>query len=693
MQPEQASVSTFALGHGMLCSLFFLVDQCPMTSFKPHAPRAPYRADIDGLRAVAVLLVLFFHAGFNALPGGFIGVDVFFVISGYLITLLIDADLQQGQFSFKRFYQRRIKRLMPALFTVMLTTTALACWVLIPSDLAAFGKSLVFTALSVSNLYFWRENGGYFGGNAQEVPLLHTWSLSVEEQFYLIWPLYLLLAYRWLNRPVFWLITLSGALLSLALSQWVISVTFDAAYYLLPTRMFELMSGAMLALVSARLPRLPVWLTQVASVLGLGLILGSALMLEEGGPFPGWHALPACLGTVLLIGSGHHRLVGVNRWLAYRPVVGIGLISYSLYLWHWPIIVLYRHLGYPLTPVAGLGCIALALVLAYLSWKYIEVPFRRNTDYSFARALQRLYLLPMLICMALAAVLVLTNGLPQRFDAQVVQMDQAINSKPAQLRQGCHSPSRYSQTPPNPDCQLGDLQQPQANALLLGDSHANHYTGFLDELGRTQGWLINDYTLDACVPLFDTNWGHNRHYAQLCRSRNDRAQQLIDELNYRYVILAGQWPKFGYSDKLWVEGQRITAPNAIAQVVQHKLALTLQRIVDAGAQPIILKDNASMGGLSPKCAIRQHLFNSELNCTRPRSQSQQADVFIDDIIANLLPDFPSLRIIDPKQASCDEQYCYSAIEGIPLYLDGNHLNDQGSRLLGRRFTAQQEQEP
>jgi peptidoglycan/LPS O-acetylase OafA/YrhL len=335
-----------------------------------------YRPDIDGLRAVAVLAVVFFHAKLPGFSGGFIGVDVFFVISGYLITGLIADDCRNGRFTFANFYFRRIRRIVPALVCVYAACTLLAALLMLPSDMAEFGRSLRSSAMFVSNHFFYRL-ADYFGGQSDLKPLLHTWSLSIEEQFYLVWPAVFLLLIRWRNGWLHNVIAAVGGL-SLAASVAMVGYHREAAFFLAPFRAWELLLGAWLALLPAR-PALSPRIAEMCASAGLLLILGSTLLLAEGDPFPGLLALPPCLGTALLIIAGTQpKPTLVTRWLSMRPAVAVGLVSYSLYLWHWPLLAFARyHVDRPLRWSETASLLLASLLLSAATYRWVERPARR----------------------------------------------------------------------------------------------------------------------------------------------------------------------------------------------------------------------------------------------------------------------------------------------------------------------------
>ena len=342
-----------------------------------------YRPEIDGLRALAVLPVILFHAGFELFSGGFVGVDVFFVISGYLITTIIINDLSAGKFSILNFYERRARRILPALFFVALICLPFAWFSLIPSDLKAFGASLAAVATFSSNILFWLESG-YFDTAAELKPMLHTWSLAVEEQYYILFPVFLLATWK---LGVRWAVVLSLFLftISLGLAHWATHFSprpkvISGAFFLLPTRGWELLIGVFAAFYLkyfSYLKSKPV--NQMLSLVGFSMILGSIFVFDKNTPFPSLYALLPTLGTGLLIVSATPGTI-VNKALSYSPIVGIGLISYSAYLWHQPLFVFarYNSLTEPSTGLL-LALSAASLLIAFFSWRYVERPFRDKT--------------------------------------------------------------------------------------------------------------------------------------------------------------------------------------------------------------------------------------------------------------------------------------------------------------------------
>ena len=336
--------------------------------------RMRYRPEVDGLRAIAVAAVIIFHSGCIPLTGGFLGVDIFFVISGYLITKIICNEMQNNSFSFPHFYKRRVLRILPALFLVCICCIPFAFMLMLPNERLGFAKGLISVTLFASNIFFWRQSG-YFDEDAALKPLLHTWSLGVEEQFYILFPLFLFLAYRFIRSriPALVVILTVG---SLGLAEWMSRIEPDANFYLLPFRAWEFGAGAILALGSQTWEGARTWWAQTASAIGLVSILYALAAFDETTPFPSLWGLIPVLGTMLVIAYARHDTVA-GRVLAWSPVVALGLISYSAYLWHQPVFVFYRmwsldEIGVP----SALALVVLILLLAYLSWRFVEKPFQ-----------------------------------------------------------------------------------------------------------------------------------------------------------------------------------------------------------------------------------------------------------------------------------------------------------------------------
>lgn len=436
----------------------------------PGANHIPYRPDIDGLRTLAILPVVLNHLGIRGFWGGYVGVDIFFVISGFLITSNIASEAKSGTYTIKSFYRKRILRIFPALFVLFAVCTALACLVMLPSELVRYARSLLAATLFGSNMQFYAE-AGYFEPVARLKPLLHTWSLAIEEQFYILWPLLVApVALRWPARLP--LLTLVVASVSLAMSVWMVGHDPSGAYYLLPSRAWELCIGALVA----TLPRLRMrpWLNQTVATLALAAIVVAIHNFNETSAFPGLLALLPCLGAGALIMTGAGQS-WVARLLSWRPVVYVGQISYSLYLWHWPVIV-FGSIGLflPSTATVIVAEFALSIVLAMLSTRFVEKPFRTHARHWPVNRVLTGGIFAMLITTLVATGLIWSNGVPERFSPPqlAVASYESMDGDALYRRGTCFAVGSHMAFAER-TCLAHN--RPLPSLLLIGDSHAAHY--------------------------------------------------------------------------------------------------------------------------------------------------------------------------------------------------------------------------
>ena len=424
-----------------------------------------YRADVDGLRAIAVLAVVGFHAGVPWLTGGFAGVDVFFVISGFLIGGVVAERQARGDFSLGWFWERRIRRIFPSLMVVLAATTLMGWVLLLPRDYSQFARSMGMALVSLSNVFFWRTTD-YFGGDDEIRPLLHTWSLGVEEQFYFIFPVFMLLAAHFFTRWTRLALTGLG-LASLALAIVLAPSHAESGFYLPFGRAWELLAGVLLALWKPTLRQ--GWPRHLAGIAGLGLIFGTFLVVTKDARWPGAGAIAPVLGTVLLL-AGEGGMV--NRLLAQRPVVWIGLLSYSLYLWHWPLLTFQRFIlpG----PWQATVAVLLSILLAALSLRFIERPFR-NSGFLTRRQVFAAGAGAIVLLGAVSGLILLAKGFPQRFDQRSLDMAASrLERSRGSYRDGtCFISGSFDAA--NYNRALCATQDPKRQDwLLVGDSHAAH---------------------------------------------------------------------------------------------------------------------------------------------------------------------------------------------------------------------------
>jgi len=492
-----------------------------------------YRPDIDGLRAVAVLSVIAYHAGNTLLTGGFVGVDIFFVISGFLITTIIAREIEAGTFSIARFYERRFRRILPALIVVMAATLLVGAVLLGPVTLMDLGKSAVATALFSSNILFFLQSG-YFDGPAELKPLLHTWSLAIEEQYYIFFPLLLLAISRWNSGRYFrWLVALGA--LSFAACVVVTRHDPSAAFYLIPTRAWELFMGSLLALRAV--PEIKQQRLREALALSGALLIGySIVYFSPKTPFPGAAAAIPTLGAALIIYAGIGGQSVIAWLLSRRPVVFVGLISYSLYLWHWPVLV-YTRL-YSITP-AGPSVIAAMLVLIFalsvLTWNYVETPFREKRLLAQRRGLFAASGTALAGMLACGALLTGTRGLPQRFTTSSAET--LATSDPEWDHWSACEKRTDGDFDPGSLCDIG-RPNGRPSFLVWGDSHAKSLASGVDLSANLRGLSGKFASRAACPPLLSIE----RPSRRSCdRFNSDVLKALAKNPQIGTVLLVARW--------------------------------------------------------------------------------------------------------------------------------------------------------
>jgi peptidoglycan/LPS O-acetylase OafA/YrhL len=648
-----------------------------------------YRKDIDGLRAIAVMMVVLYHFGFTGITGGFVGVDVFFVISGFLITQILAKQISAKTFSFKEFYVRRIKRLMPAMLVMVGVSLAAFSFILLPNDYVMFSRSIIWVSAYLANIFYWKEYGGYFAGDAQEAPILHTWSLAVEEQFYLVWPIALIASYKFIGaKKTVWL-SVIGTIFFVAFSEIATKMTVGAAYYLLPTRAYELMIGATLALAWYKLPNTNKVVTDLLSIVGLCAILYSAFTLTSHDTFPGLNALLPTIGAALLLYTNRDGFISVdgndgnqgivNKLISNKLFVFIGLISYSLYLWHWPMIVYINYTAVEMTLISKLGLVVSAIGVAYLSYRYVETPFRLTKKPS-GEIVTKAYIIPSVLLIIISMVIISNNGFKSRFDDNINMMDTALNTHSNVLRSECHSSLSDAKIKPNKDCLIGDKSSP-IKGLLLGDSHANHNTGFLDVIAKKEGVNIQDYTLDRCPPIIDLYWGKSEYKAKECKARNDIGMEHAISNDFDFIVLSASWPN-ERSSMIFNENKGgFLAGKDIEYELTTKVEETINFYHKNKMKVIVITDAPFINNNKPNCPLKKELFNDSLDC----STSDSRNVFLDKVFKSLELKYDNLLVVEPRDLVCEKGICQLSLNGVPLYRDADHLNDLGSRELGKEF--------
>lgn len=635
-----------------------------------------YQPHIDGLRAVAVLLVILHHLGdWMGTRGGYVGVDVFFVISGFLITSIVKAELEVGSFTFGGFYKRRVIRLAPAYFTVLLATTIAALIWMLPAELLAYVRSMAASSLFLANFHMWREVGGYFGANALATPLLHLWSLAVEEQFYLFWPVVLLGGHRMLGaRRMPWVvavIAIGGAFVS----QWGVERYSAAAYYLLPTRVFELAAGALLAYLpvamDSRRTSLPV------SLIGVALILYAAMAYGRGTPFPGYHAVAPVLGAALLLRWGAHGPVG--RLLGTPLATGIGKVSYPAYLWHWPIIAFLHINEVAISISIGVAVLVATFVLSWVTHRVLELPARHFLSRPWRRVVAGGAGLPIAASVAVAFGVVALQGLPGRFPESLNRKSEALLAFPNKARGRCNQGPVTSPLPPD-DCVLGRTGG-EVDFILVGDSHANHFTGFMDELGKAAGMRGYDMTRSNTPYLPGVEMGRpgEPEYQPNFRPRNDYVTDLLKRSRYKVVVLAGAYASF--INQGLVTAPRVSGVDAFRSGMREAL---VQASAAADHVVVLMQVPSLKEGLFD-CSLRNERFGYAAECSLPIKEHADYRAAEVGLFRELAREFPAVVWVDVGRLVCDRDICRTEMDGVPLYKDDGHLNNIGARLLAKKW--------
>lgn len=647
-----------------------------------NSAAVPYRADIDGLRGIAVLLVVLYHAGLGPFPGGYVGVDVFLVISGYLITRIIRSDLNAGHYTLMGFYERRVRRLVPAL-VVMLTTVAVACLLLLsPQDLRYFGGSLFAAVGFAANLFFFLE-AGYFDLASTMKPLLHTWSLAVEEQFYLLYPLLLPWLIRRGRAPAIVVLAVVTAL-SLLGSAWAAQGNPDAGFYLPLFRAWEIGLGALLALFHASSTRLTGPASGLIALTGIVSILVAATQYDARTPFPGVAALLPCLGTVALLAC-RPETNPVQRALAWPALVQLGRVSYSWYLWHWPVLVLARHYAIrELTELERLGLVLLSLAIAAVSWRWIESPFRGKHALLDRPGVFRAALGSGALLACLGLAMVWSGGWPARYPAPALQLLGQSEAVDPQL-ETCAMQSG-NQLRAGQACMLGSGGEQPPEVVVWGDSQAAAMLPLWRQLALDHRLNILFLGKVGCGPLLDVE---RLDLAFGCRDYAAAAIGLINRLPADTpVILSARWthytnrPAVGGEDHAQVRLADLGDASGGEADNDAALLAGLGRTLGAlGDRPLLMVGTVPEIGFHVPSSLARAMHLRRNVDLRPSlgSYRQRQATFLD--LLGRLPTPNSLSFADPAELLCPDLYC-DIVEGNQvLYLDHVHLSAAGALRL------------
>ncbi|AIS19026.1 acyltransferase [Pseudomonas rhizosphaerae] len=633
-----------------------------------------YRRDIDGLRAVAVIAVVLFHFGIPGFAGGFVGVDVFFVISGYLITSIICRERASGHFSFVAFWVRRARRILPALVVMVVACLVVGWFLLVPRDYEELGRSARYQAMFISNVLFARQDG-YFDTDSELKPLLHTWSLAVEEQFYILLPLLLALLGRYVKA---WRRGLLGiALVSLAVSLWQVQHASAQAFFLLPARAWELLAGSLLAVA-------PVFDRAVSSVVrhavataGIAAVAVAIACYDWQTAFPGMAALLPVLGTVAIIWSGSGQGTWLSRMLGTRPMVAVGLISYSWYLWHWPVHVFAEYAAVDgIAMHENLALMLCSLLLGYLSWRWVETPMRGRRWLAQPRQALLGALLAMVLVGLAGQSLRWSEGVPWRLSTQALGYANASQWHAGQrdcMFEAATAPERLI-------CHFGPRGDEALPPLVWGDSHAAALIPALRVHSEHTGQALDLASSAGCIPVA----GLERN--ALCRQFNAQVRRVIAQAPRRDVVLVARWTLYLYGDEHGDLTYRLPGPDTSAQMADA-LKREVQALRQGGSRVWLLDEVPLQSANAPYRLSRLAMLERPTQGVgRSLSEHRQRQAFMHALFAELAAGDPQVRILDTTRLFCaDGITCVAEAAGHSLYMDDNHLGDDAARFVAPLF--------
>jgi peptidoglycan/LPS O-acetylase OafA/YrhL len=659
-----------------------------------------YRPDIDGLRAIAVLIVVAFHVGSPGFTGGFVGVDVFFVISGFLITgLLVDEIVARQRLGIAAFYARRVRRLLPALMLVSIATVLLGCIFLLPIDgqQQHLAESALATAFSASNFYFWLTTE-YFSNSSDLLPLLHTWSLAVEEQYYLFWPpvilgLFLIVRRRGPHFRTALRVILAIALVgSLILSGWMTQSLRLAAFYLVPTRAWEFALGGLAVLSVGHFVQIENRVRVLLAVCGAIAVTVAAVAFNDRMLFPGTAALLPALGTVVLVAAGcggDHTLA--VRLLSSKPLVQLGLLSYSWYLWHWPLLAIARarDLGQRSLP-RDVAIALLALALAWLTYRFVENPIRTRRPGPFRNTGTTL-----IAGAAMSALLVASAGAlelwaqdPRHLDPGTRSLADAALDRPSHTAECMlDQDARFQGLATAEVCTTGST--PPVSLVLWGDSHANHLFPLMETASQEFGTQTREVSRASCPPLIGVVPFFDGHANAECGRFNEAALAEIEGLaqrGLRGVVLAGRWtayvgqgqpnPREGAGASLSYGESRLD-PQASLRALELGLERSVSRLTAAGLRVLVIGEIPELYFRAPACLARRTPEQCALN--RDAVDERRGPVMAR--VRGATASAPAAILVDPIDSLCDDHLCYPIRDGIVMYFDSQHLTAHGAQSL------------
>ena len=616
--------------------------------------RDDFRLDIQGLRAFAILAVLIFHIDATKLPGGYIGVDIFFVISGFLITGHIYRDLVARSFSFAQFYRRRIRRLFPALFVTLIATAIGVYFIYLPQDARVFGEALISTSIYASNIYFYTQSD-YFDAKLHTNPLLHTWSLSVEEQFYILFPVVLFFVYKYASARLALILAAIG-ILSFAASESVLRLDQSAAFFMMPTRLGQFMAGAIIALAPAT--TLSRKIREGLSWTGLGMLGASVIFISGKMPFPGFIALIPTIGAAMVIYAGKPQDLIASRLLSLWPAQFFGKISYSLYLWHWPIILFYKyHFASEIRGVEKITVGIVCIVAGYLSYILVEKP---GLKISLDRPVFRAAALCSVIGIITGAAFTMTDGFKNRFSADEIAISSYLDYILKRPPSVCTISSQTSDAEAFDAKKCLAIAKDKKNILLLGDSHADHLSPAIHELFPDV--QVSQATSSGCRPLLDSPG------EKICVDFREKVfREMIPGNHYDAIIVSGRW-------------RDIEAPYVAATI--EFLKPHADMIVVSGP---VIEYSASLPKLMA-LSLHHNDGGASIDKARKFDKIRETDRIMEEEVKKT-----GVHYFSPFKTLCDEETrtCRtSAAQNVPVQFDYGHMTKDGAVIVVERMKVQ-----
>ncbi|MCK5775411.1 MAG: acyltransferase [Bacteroidales bacterium] len=627
-----------------------------------------YRSDIDGLRALAVLSVILFHIDKSWIPGGFLGVDIFFVISGYLITLILTREVDDtNTINITNFYKRRIKRIIPALLFVLIPTFIVSFALMAPDDLLNLSKSMIWSFFSAANIYFYSSiDTGYFATGSSELPLLHLWSLGVEEQFYILWPFVVLFLLTYIDSIKKRILIASVLfIVSLVWAQSIIVSNHSFAYYMLFTRAWELLGGAIVALLVHSGFRTKNIINEIMAFIGLLTIILSLIFVSESDPVPGVAALPIIIGTALLILSGVSYKTYVGRILSLKLFVAIGLVSYSAYLWHWPILAFLHYALIDINIPIAIAVILFTFLMATASYFFIETPLRTN-NISTKNVFLKYFFVPAVILISVSLFVNKSIKYKKDFIYPWTKLN-TVNAKTSpvyKFKYSCQYSLFDTKAYNEQRCVYPENANP-ANVFLIGDSNAAHYLGMLRVFAKEYGFTMRNATQSACPMIFDNKFKCiNPQFEEGCKIYRRSVGQEVNK--YSTVIVGVSWDSYYHR-----KGFKESFKNTLDQ-----LSKSTQQVILLGKVP-------RFPGYNRACEIRAIRLSS-LDCsTRFNNHNKESDA--NEYLRSMANNYTNVKYFDIQHQLCTDDGCSPYLDGNPVYYNSGHLSMHGSTQIGKKM--------